>query len=134
MREISRIIIHCTDTPLDTTFASIKKYHLSLGYSDIGYHFVIDKFGNILDGRPLSIVGAHCLGYNFNSIGVALIGGNNGKFDFTSCQLSSLSNLVHQLCHKYNISLSDVKGHNEFNPLKSCPNFNVKNFFAYESK
>lgn len=39
MRKINKIIIHCTATPLTTSVESIRKYHLSLGYKDIGYHF-----------------------------------------------------------------------------------------------
>lgn len=134
MRKINKIIIHCTATPLDTSVASIRNYHMQLGYKDIGYHFLIDCFGFIHKGRPVEQIGAHCRGHNIDSIGIALIGGKDGKFDFTRSQMCTLWNLVQSLVRKYNINPSFIYGHNEFTKNKSCPNFNVKNFFAYESK
>lgn len=48
------------------------------GFSDIAYHLLIDRYGVIYQGRAGSIlapiVGAHAQGFNFGSVGVALIG------------------------------------------------------------
>ena len=134
MRDINSIIVHCTDTSLNTSVESIKKYHLSLGYKDIGYHFLIDRFGFIHKGRPIEQIGAHCKGHNKDSIGVALIGGNDGKFDFTISQIFALYNFCLTLQSEYKLGSLSIYGHNEFTKNKSCPNFNVKNFFGYESK
>lgn len=54
-------------------------YHTQhLGWSDIGYNFLIDKFGRIWIGRGgggrRPVRGAHTLGFNQASFGVALIG------------------------------------------------------------
>lgn len=54
-------------------------YHTQhLGWSDIGYNFLIDKFGRIWVGRACGarrpVRGAHTLGFNQGSFGVALIG------------------------------------------------------------
>lgn len=133
MRTINKIIIHCTATPLETSFVSIRHYHLSLGYKDVGYHYLIDRFGYIHYGRSLEQVGAHCKGQNRDSIGIALIGGLDGKFDFTRKQILCLINIVDNLQIRFNNKLF-VYGHNDFTKNKTCPNFNVKNFFAYESK
>ena len=48
---------------------SIYAYHTqSLGWSDVGYNFLVDKFGRIWEGRAggvdRPVVGAHTLGYN----------------------------------------------------------------------
>lgn len=134
MRTINKIIIHCTATPLSTSVKSIRNYHLSLGYMDIAYHYIIDSYGFVHNGRPVSQVGAHCRGHNSDSIGIALIGGLHGKFDFTHDQLFSLYDLITRLRVSYNISLYEIYGHNDFTTSKTCPNFNVKNFFAYEGK
>lgn len=134
MRQINKIIVHCTATPLDISVESIRNYHLSLGYKDIGYHYLIDRFGFIHKCRRISLIGAHCKGHNIDSIGIALIGGENGKFDFTSAQLFALYDLCTRIRIDYNISIYDIYGHNDFTKNKTCPNFNVKNFFAYESK
>ena len=48
------------------------------GFSDIAYHLLIDRYGVIYQGRAGSIlapiVGAHAQGFNFGSVGIALIG------------------------------------------------------------
>jgi hypothetical protein len=54
-------------------------YHTQvLGWSDLGYNFLVDRFGRIWAGRKGSIdrpvQGAHTLGFNHASFGVAVIG------------------------------------------------------------
>lgn len=54
-------------------------YHTaSLGWSDLGYNFLVDRFGRAFVGRaggPARLVrGAHTLGFNAESVGVAAIG------------------------------------------------------------
>ena len=54
-------------------------YHTKqLGWSDLGYNFLVDKFGRIWEGRAGGVRhpvrGAHTLGFNHASFGVAVIG------------------------------------------------------------
>jgi len=58
---------------------SIYAYHTqSRGWSDIGYNFLVDKFGRIWEGRyggvARPVVGAHTLGYNEDSFAMSAIG------------------------------------------------------------
>ncbi len=58
---------------------AIYAYHTrSLGWSDIGYNFLIDRFGTIYEGRyggmKKGVVGAQVLGFNTGSTGVSVIG------------------------------------------------------------
>ena len=66
MRKITEIIIHCTATRPDAecTVESIRRYHRSLGWHDIGYHYVIYPDGSVHSGRPVEQAGAHCPGHN----------------------------------------------------------------------
>lgn len=57
----------------------IYRYHTrTRGYSDIGYNFLIDRYGRIYEGRfggmDKPVIGAHTLGFNTRSTGVAFIG------------------------------------------------------------
>ena len=58
---------------------SIYAYHVrSRGWSDIGYNFLVDRFGRIWEGRyggvGRPVVGAHTLGYNDYSFAMSAIG------------------------------------------------------------
>ena len=57
----------------------IYAYHTqSRGWSDIGYNFLVDRFGKIWEGRyggvGRAVVGAHTLGYNEYSFAMSAIG------------------------------------------------------------
>ena len=58
---------------------SIYAYHAqSRGWSDIGYNFLVDRFGRIWEGRyggvDRAVVGAHTLNYNSYSFAMSAIG------------------------------------------------------------
>ncbi|MFI1679335.1 peptidoglycan recognition protein [Streptomyces sp. NPDC020607] len=58
---------------------SIYRFHVkSSGWRDIGYNFVVDKCGNIYEGRAggvaKPVLAAHTLGFNSNSMGIAVLG------------------------------------------------------------
>jgi N-acetylmuramoyl-L-alanine amidase/FlgD Ig-like domain len=57
----------------------IQLYHVrSNGWNDIGYNFLVDKYGQVFEGRfggmERNVVGAHAQGFNTGSTGVALLG------------------------------------------------------------
>ncbi|MCM2390073.1 peptidoglycan recognition protein family protein [Streptomyces albipurpureus] len=67
----------CKQAP--SVLRSIYRYHVvSTGWRDFGYNFAIDKCGNIYEGRAggvnKPVLGAHTLGFNTNSMGIALLG------------------------------------------------------------
>src|SRR5688572_29380935 len=84
MTSVNRAIIHHTavathwnTTSLDTSkpsLRSIQNYHIdNNGWCDTGYHFLLDKFGNIFEGRHNSltsmtrgIINASCVTDSFN--------------------------------------------------------------------
>lgn len=58
---------------------SIYAYHTqSKGWSDVGYNYLVDRFGRIWEGRyggvDRPVVGAHTLGYNDNAFAMSAIG------------------------------------------------------------
>ena len=137
MRKITGIIVHCTATRVDwwngkTTSAKVsevKKWHTrDRGWSDIGYHFLIDRDGTVAKGRPIERDGAHVAGHNKGTIGVSLFGGHGSSADdkfadnFTSAQDAALHGLIDDLQVTY--GPVPVTGHNEY-AAKACPGFRV---------
>ena len=66
-----------TDVP--ALIRGFYRYHTkSLGWSDLAYNFLVDKFGRIWEGRAGGVArnvrGAHTLGFNSDSCGIAAIG------------------------------------------------------------
>jgi N-acetylmuramoyl-L-alanine amidase len=58
---------------------SIYVYHVQgNGWNDIGYNFLVDKYGQVFEGRyggtTRAVIGAHAMGFNVGSVGVAVIG------------------------------------------------------------
>jgi flagellar hook assembly protein FlgD len=57
----------------------IELYHVKgNGWNDIGYNFLIDRYGTVYEGRgggmTRNVIGAHALGFNTGTVGVSLIG------------------------------------------------------------
>ena len=76
-------VVHHTADPNDySTVAEAERriradqaYHIDgRGWCDIGYNFVVDKWGNIYEGRDNSltqpIIGVHAGGFNTGTLGV----------------------------------------------------------------
>lgn len=145
MRPIDTIFVHCSATRPDWMARStaeakrdeIDRWHKQLGWKGIGYHYIIDRDGIIVAGRPVEQVGAHVKGHNIGSIGVCLIGGHgsneNDRFTdhYTANQAVSLHNLIDRLRAEHP-GIKQVRGHNEV-AAKACPGFNVARWSAGRS-
>lgn len=127
MREINRIVVHCAATysDMDIGSAEIREWHLDRGWSDIGYHYVIRRNGDVDLGRPVKRPGAHAKGYNMKSIGICLVGGLP-DFNYTRPQMKRLEDLISTLLEEF--PEAEVCGHNELSG-KDCPQFNVKEWW-----
>jgi len=128
MREITRIIMHCSATEAGRDFDAedIRTWHKARGWSDIGYHYVIKLDGTIEAGRPVDRVGAHTKGHNEDSVGVCYIGGlKDGKPFDTMSEIQEIAfiELVFSLRNVF--GWMPIHGHNEY-AAKACPSFNVQ--------
>lgn len=129
-RNIKMIIVHCTATPegRTETVQTIRNMHLNNGWSDIGYHYLIGLNGERWTGRNVDLIGAHCKGYNTNSIGVCYVGGVDKKMKpkdtRTDKQKDALLALLKDLRKLY--PKAKIYGHRDFEK-KDCPSFDAKN-------
>ena len=86
-------------------------YHTQVnGWWDIGYNFLIDRFGTIYEGRyggvTKAVLGAQVLGFNSWSTGVALI----GTFETVAPSPAAVSSLERLLSWKLDLSHLNPRG------------------------
>ena len=129
-RTITEIIVHCTATKegVATTTEQIKHYHMTHGWTDIAYNYVIELDGSIHNGRDVNKVGGHTTNHNAHSIGVVYVGGlakdgKTAKDTRTEAQKASLLKLLKQLKAMYPKAV--IYGHRNF-ANKACPSFDAK--------
>jgi hypothetical protein len=77
---------------------SMAKYHRDVnGWNDLGYNFVVDRYGQIFEGRAggvdQAVIGAQAQGYNSHSTGIANIG-TFTEVGQTDAALDALSRLI----------------------------------------
>ena len=87
------------------------RYHTkSLGWSDLAYNFVVDQFGRIWQGRAgdaaTAVRGAHTLGFNASSCGVAVI----GNYDLVAPTAAAVRGIVELSAWKLDQYDRDPKG------------------------
>jgi len=118
--------------------AEIRRWHVvERGWSDIGYHYVIDRDGQVYTGRPIERSGALVnREVNLRAVGICLIGGHGASTadpfekNYTPEQDSSLRELIDRLRAEYP-SIKRVSGHNEY-AAKACPGFHVTRWLAHK--
>jgi flagellar hook assembly protein FlgD len=76
----------------------IELYHVKgNGWNDIGYNFLVDKYGQIFEGRyggmTRPVIGAHAQGFNTGSVGIAVIG-DYGSTSITPAARAALVSLI----------------------------------------
>ena len=134
VRQINKIILHCTATPegRDVDASDITRWHNNRGWRNNGYHYVVKLDGTIEEGRSVQMVGAHTIGHDVGSLGVVYAGGcdkdMNPKDTRTPEQDIALTNLLSALLDMYPIAA--LYGHNEFSN-KACPSFDVQEEYKF---
>lgn len=63
------------------------------GWDDIGYNYLVGEDGNAYEGRGWDHVGAQVRGYNFVSLGFALIGNYNTRLP-NNAALTAVKQLI----------------------------------------
>ncbi|MYE03738.1 MAG: hypothetical protein F4Y00_02010 [Bacteroidetes bacterium SB0662_bin_6] len=123
---------------------AIQNLHQNIrGWSDIGYHFVLDQSGRLYQGRPFLrgdasldsvpplAMGAHVGGHNTGNIGVCMLGCYHPPY-IARCidtlappTFDSLAVTFSFLSESYGVSPDNLRGHGQFpGAATSCPGEN----------
>ena len=116
------------------TVQDIHQWHLSNGWTGIGYHFFVRKDGSIYRGRPIWTVGAHVQGMNDRSIGICAEGDYHNKDTvMPEAQKKAIKELLEYLKGLY--PNAKVAGHREIGD-SNCPGqyYPLEEMKNYESE
>lgn len=118
----SKLIIHCSASGNEKHgIDEIRRWHTDPektvngkkvggnGWNDIGYHYVIERSGELKKGR-LTYPGAHTLGQN-NETGICVCGLSG---QFTNEQMKTLELFVRENNHL----ITEIKQHSDYEPKK----------------
>lgn len=139
---VTEIVLHCSATRPDwmaghslaAKVAEIDRWHRDRNFSQVGYHWIIDRDGKFAAGRPETKVGAHVKGRNTGTIGICLLGGFGGSADddfddhYTPQQRATAWRLIRAIADRTDIRR--VTGHNQY-AAKSCPCFRASAEFPW---
>ncbi|KAA3661379.1 MAG: N-acetylmuramoyl-L-alanine amidase, partial [Calditrichaeota bacterium] len=92
----------------------------SAGQVNVAIQFVVDRDGTIHRLMPETWMARHCIGINYNSIGVENIGGQHGQDALTDAQIHANIQLVKYLLQKYQ-SIDYLIGHYEYQYFEGHP-------------
>jgi N-acetyl-anhydromuramyl-L-alanine amidase AmpD len=119
---VKNIIVHHSLTKQGSAEA-FARYHVETqGWPGIGYHFVIEKDGDIDWCHDLEVKSYHVGNSNKKSLGVCLVGDFRSELP-TKEQMDSLYKLLDALMLDLDVDVAEVKGHSEMPGYdwKPCP-------------
>jgi len=143
-RTVAKIVVHHTVSTNDYDpddgaglVRAIYYYHaVTRGWGDIGYNYLVDRYGNTYEGRfgGPGVVGGHVCGYNYGSMGIGTIGsyGNTADSEWPPAEaLNALADLsaweanrsyIHPLesAPFYDVTTPNLAGHRDYGTT-ACP-------------
>ncbi len=103
-----------------------------LGAGDVAYHFIIDRNGEVWEGRSLRYQGAHAGNSTANrgNIGICVLGNFNVQYP-SPHQQESLKELLERLMTSYNLDANNIYTHREIRAYyglsaTECPGRNLQ--------
>lgn len=99
-RTVEHAIVHHSETSnVENPYQAIRSiqyYHaVTRGWHDIGYNYLVDRFGNVYEGRigGRNVVGGHAFEYAWGSSGICFIG-NHSFADVSSAAQAGMVAIV----------------------------------------
>ena len=117
LSKVKYIVVHHSATDFGSPMVFAKHHVQNNGWPGIGYHFVIDKDGNIFATNPIDTLSYHVARNNTPCIGICLVG-NFDKEEPGEKQLNSMALVID--CLQIIMPNLEVRGHRDFKST-SCP-------------
>jgi len=128
---VSQLVVHHTVSANNSsdwaaTVRSFHNYHVnSLGWADIGYHWLVAPTGTIYQGRAhrpdgnTNVIGTHAGGHNSYTMSVSFIG-TYTSVNPSAAQLESAARVLAWKAAERGISTNLIRGHRDYNST-ACP-------------
>lgn len=132
--EPTRIMLHHDGVVFEDNAAerlrAIQRYAVrSHGWVDIPYHYLIDRVGNIYEGRPPLAVGDTATAYDPTGHVLITVLGDYNVQEVDARQLEAIITLATWLSASYGIPPQNIAGHRDY-AVTSCPGAHL---YAYLS-
>jgi hypothetical protein len=108
---------------------SFQADHQSRGWSDIAYHLLIDRHGNVYQGRPLWAVGDTNTSYDPTGHLLVLLLGNFEEQEVSSAQFKAMVAVLAWACARYEIAPRAIRGHRAY-ATTLCPGAHLQRYIS----
>jgi len=125
-QEVSHITLHHSAVVLTDNRkapAQVRAFqadHQSRGWPNIAYHLLVDRHGNVYQGRPTWTVGDTNTSYDPSGHLLVLAMGNFQTQEMTSAQLDATVNVLAWACSRHGIAPRTIRGHRTY-ATTLCP-------------
>lgn len=124
-RRVERVFLHCSASDEESLAGgklaeTVRDWHWARGFSDVGYHFLIDKHGDVLPGRDIEKTPAAQKGHNTGTIAICV----HGLEEFPQPALDACRDLCAVINEAYEGRVT-FHGHCEVSE-KTCPVFDYR--------
>lgn len=139
-RPVTRVFLHCDDWDNDAfpgvqLAQEINRWHCGQGWAGIGYHFVVDRAGQVVTARSLEMTPAAQLGPDGRGNIATIAICTHGSWRFSTESLVATRELCTTIDAAYRAIGKPVTfhGHKEIDP-KPCPVYGYRGLLGLDAK
>lgn len=127
---VTRATIHHTEVSITDNRRAPERlrnhldWHISHGWPDIAYHFIVDRNGNVYEGRPVDAAGDTFTGYDTTGHLLACFEGDFNRQSPSNVQLAAMAKLLAWAMRSHSIGFEAVGAHRDW-ANTTCPGADV---------
>ena len=124
--QVDTLVVHHSASSREMTKAGvIDGWHRENGWSQIGYHWIVEGSGFVVRGRMPWVKGAHVKGHNSHSLGICVVGDNTVPSErWVGAQVDALLILIKSICMVYPVD--QICGHRDLAGARTeCPGLDI---------